>query len=133
MFSLSVHNLSFLSNFEFSKSVQYSPRKNVFHFEPLARVHVREGIKLRKQLEFCENLLLFFLLSVHREYWLSHLFYNLSIPRNFEFYKSVSIARGKKITLTTRLRDCHQVNKTTDFAKVYCSFAITSINKKNIK
>ena len=85
LLNLSVRNLSFLSNFEFSKSVQHSLSYNFFHFEPLARVHVRKGIKLRRRLEFCESLLLFFLLSVHREYWLSLCVYNLNIPRNFEF------------------------------------------------
>ena len=64
LLNLSIHNLRFLSNFEFSKSVQYSPSYNFFNFEPLARVHVHRGIKLRRQLEFCKNLLSFSIIGV---------------------------------------------------------------------
>ena len=63
------------------------------------------------QLGFCENLLLFFLLSVHREYWLSLLVYNQAFQGILNFRNPLSIAWGKIFTLTNRLRDCHQVNR----------------------
>ena len=61
------------------------------HFEPLARVHVHEGVKLRRQLEFRESLLLSSLLSMHREYWLNLLVHDLSFLRNFKFSKSAKL------------------------------------------
>ena len=49
---------------------------------------------------------------MHREYWLSLLVHNLSFLRNFQFSKSVKYCLRKNIfTLTTRLRDGHQVNR----------------------
>ena len=49
LLNIKLHNLSFLRNFEFQKSVQY------FLLKLHACVRVREGIYLRGQLEFREH------------------------------------------------------------------------------
>ena len=123
--SLLVHNVTFLRNFEFSKSVRYSLRK--YFYSTSTRLLECHRVNLITQTTGISQKFTALLSSVHHKKILNLSVHNLSFLRNFEFAKCVPYSQSYNfffLNHSLAYMPARELNYADNwnFAKIYCFF-----------